>query len=49
MHLFQMRIRHVRVNLRRTEVFVPEHFLNRTEIRPVPEQIRREGMPECVR
>src|SRR6185436_18429234 len=40
---------HVRVNLRRRKVAVPEQHLHDAQVRAVIEQVRREGMPERVR
>ena len=45
----QPRLEHVRVDLRRRQVGVAEHHLDRPEIRAAVEQMRREGMPQHVR
>ena len=49
MHFFELRIRDMRVNLRRPQVLVPEHFLHGPQIGTVPQQIRREGVAQRVR
>src|SRR6266545_1834534 len=45
----QARLEHVRVNLRRRQVRVPEHHLDRAQIRAPFQQVRREGVPQDVR
>ena len=45
----QARLEHVRVDLRRRQIGVPEHRLDRAQIRAALEQVRREGMPQHVR
>lgn len=40
--------RDVGVDLRRRDVSVAEHFLDRTQVGPVIEQMRREGMTQHV-
>src|SRR5438874_1146596 len=40
---------HVRVNLRRRNIGVPEHFLDDPEIRAVAEEMGREAVPQQVR
>ena len=35
MHLFEMRIGHMCVDLRRGEIFVAEEFLHRTKVRAI--------------
>lgn len=39
----------MRINLRCRNVGVTQHFLNNAEIGAVPEEMRREAMPEKVR
>ena len=41
--------RHVRVNLRRADIRVPEQFLDHSQIGAVLEQVRRETVPQHVR
>ena len=36
MHFLQLRIRHVRIDLRRTQVFMSQHLLHAPQIRSVP-------------
>jgi len=48
MNLLELRIGHMRVNLRRTQVLMPQHFLHRAQIRPIAQQIRREAVAERV-
>ncbi len=48
-HGSQPRLEHVRVDLRRRQVGVSEHHLDRAQIGAALEQVRREGMPEDVR
>src|SRR2546428_10717155 len=45
----QPRLEHVRVDLRRREIGVAEHHLNRAQIGAAFEQMRCEGMPHDVR
>jgi hypothetical protein len=42
-------IQDMRVDLRRRDVAVPEQFLNGTDVVPVLEQVRREGMTRSIR
>jgi hypothetical protein len=44
-HGLQPLLVHVRVNLRRRNVRVPEHFLDDPEIGAVAQQMRRETVP----
>ena len=46
---FQPLLIDVRVNLRRGNICVPEHFLNDAEISAISEQMRRETVPEKMR
>jgi hypothetical protein len=39
----------VRVDLRRRDVGMPKHFLDRAQVRAAFEQMRREGMSERMR
>ena len=45
----QTRLEHVRVDLRRREIGVPEHHLDGAQIGAALEQMRRERMPQDVR
>ena len=45
----QPSLEHVRVDLRRREVRVPQHGLDRAQIRSSFEQVRRKGVPQYVR
>src|SRR5260370_1967347 len=49
MHLAQMRARHVRVDLRRRDIAVAEHFLHRAQVRAALQQMRREAMTQRMR
>ena len=40
---------HMRVNLRRRNIGMPEHLLDDPQIRPALQQMRREGMSQHVR
>ncbi len=44
-HRFQSLLIYMRVNLRRRNVSVPEHFLNDAQIGTITEQMRREAVP----
>ena len=48
-HLEQLRRVDVRVALRRRELYVSEQLLNRTQIRPCLQQVRRERMSQRMR
>ena len=47
-YLLQPLPAHVGVDLRRRDVRMPQHDLNRSKVRPPLEQVRRKGMPERV-
>ncbi len=49
MHSFKPLLVDMRVNLRRGNVRVPEHFLYDPQIGSVPEQMRRKTVPEQMR
>ena len=49
MHSFESLLIDVRVNLRRRDVGVAEHFLNNAQVRTVAQQMRRETVPEQMR
>lgn len=46
MHLFQLLDRHLRVDLRRTEIHVPQDHLNVAAVGPVLEHVGRHTGPE---
>jgi hypothetical protein len=46
---FQPLLIDVRVNLRRGNICVPEHFLDDAQVSAVSEQMRRETVPEKMR
>src|SRR5262249_23646320 len=48
-HLAEARLQHMRVDLRRRQIRMPEHGLNRAQVRAALKQVRCEGMPEHVR
>src|SRR3954469_1552057 len=48
-HGLEARLQHVRVDLRRGQVAVPEHHLDRAQVGAAFEQMRREGVPQRVR
>ena len=39
---------HRRVDLRRCDTGVPEHFLDRAQVRPTAQQVRRKRVPQQV-
>jgi len=47
--LFEPLLIDVRVDLRRRDVCVSEHFLNDAQVAAVVEQMRGKTVPECVR
>jgi CRISPR/Cas system-associated endonuclease Cas1 len=49
MHSFKPLLIDMRINLRRRNIGVAEHFLNNPQIGAVSEQMRRETMAEKVR
>ena len=49
MHRFQPLLIDMRIDLRRRNIGVTQHFLNNPQIGAVPEQMRRETVPEKVR
>ena len=46
---FQPLLIDVRVNLRRGNICVPQHFLDDAQVSAVSEQVRRETVPEKMR
>ena len=46
---FQPLLIDVRVNLRRGNICVPQHFLDDAQVSAVAEQVRRETVPEKMR
>src|SRR5436190_1369021 len=48
-HSLEARLQHVRVNLRRRQVGVAEHHLNRAQVGAAFEQMRRKRVPQGVR
>ena len=49
MHRFQPLLIDMRIDLRRRNIGVTQHFLNNPQIGAVPQQMRRETVPEKVR
>lgn len=49
MHIFQLRVCDMGIDLRRPEIFMPEHFLHRAQISTISKKIGRKRMPERVR
>lgn len=49
MHGFQSLLIDMRIDLRRRNVGVTEHFLDDAQIGAVPQQMRREAVPQKVR
>ena len=49
MHSFKPLLIDMRIDLRRRNIGVAEHFLNNPQIGAVPEKMRRETMAEKVR
>ena len=49
MHVFQVPLIDVRVNLRRCDVRVAEHFLDDAQVRAVAQQMRGEAVAEQMR
>jgi hypothetical protein len=49
MHSFQSLLIDMGIDLRRRNVSVPEHFLDDAQIGTVPEEVRREAVPQKVR
>jgi hypothetical protein len=49
MDFFQIRTVDVRIHLGGGDIGMPEHFLHSAQISSTFEQVRREGMAECVR
>src|SRR5271156_5409934 len=49
MHLAQVALREMRVNLRGRDVAVTEHLLHGAEVCAAFEQMRGEAMPQCMR
>ena len=49
MHRFQPLLIDMRIDLRRRNIGVAQHFLNNPQIGAVPKQMRRETVPEKVR
>ena len=49
MHGLQPLLIHMRVNLRRRNIGMPEHFLDDPQIGAVAEKMRRETVPEQMR
>ena len=48
-HAAQPCFQHVRVDLRRRQIGVPEHHLDRAQVGAAIEKVRRERVPEDVR
>ena len=49
MHSFQPLLIDMRIDLCRRNIGVTQHFLNNSQIGAVPQQMRRETVPEKVR
>ena len=49
MHSFQSLLIDVRIDLRRRDIGVAEHFLDNAQICTVPEEMRREAVSQKVR
>lgn len=49
MHSFQSLLIDVCINLRRRNVGVTKHFLDDTQIRAIPQEMRCEAVPQKVR
>jgi len=46
--VFEAMLGHVRINFGRRNVRVPQHDLDRSQVRIVLDQVSGEGMPQCV-
>jgi hypothetical protein len=45
MHLFESRVIHVRIDLRRRDAGMTEHFLHLTQIGPAGQEVRCKAVP----
>ena len=49
MHRLEPLLIDVRINLGRRNIRMPQQLLDDAQVRPIPQQVRREGMPQQMR